>query len=55
MATSVIASSLYKMHDSNITFSFHSYNQYGNACYSFKVIIVVTIMLGTIQAIPDYG
>ena len=33
MATSVIAGWL---QDALLTFSFHSYNHYGNACYSLK-------------------
>ena len=53
MATSVIASWL--QHAALLTFSLHSYNHYGNACYSLKVIIVVTKILATILAIPGYS
>ena len=51
MATSVIAIASYT-NCIILIFSFHSYNQYGNACYSLKVIIVVTKILATILAIP---
>ena len=54
MATSVIAIASYTK-CIILTFSFHSYNHYGNACHSLKLIIVVTKMLATILAIPDYG
>ena len=52
MATSVTASQLQNV---LLTFSFHSYNHYGNACYSLKMIIVVTKILATILAIPGYS
>ena len=52
MTTSVIASWL---QNALLTFSFHSYNHYDNACYSLKVIIVVTKILATILAIPGYS
>ena len=54
MATSVIASWLQNAL-LTLTFSFHSYNHYGNACYSLKVIIVVTKILAIILAIPGYS
>ena len=38
-----------------LTFNFHSYNHYGNACYSLQVIIVVTKTLATILAMPGYS
>ena len=52
MVTSVIARQL---QNALLTFSFRSYNHYGNACYSLKVIIVVTKILATILAIPGYS
>ena len=35
----------------SVIFSFHSYNHYGNACYSLKEIIVITKILATILPI----
>ena len=52
MATSVIASYL---QNALLTFSFHSCNNYGNDCYSLKVIIVITKILATIPTMPGYS